>query len=251
MVAYTLGGEYGTGYGNKAGDVYNPITNTWTQTPLPGNTISDANSEILEDGRVLQANVCCGLKTNIMYNPSNNTFSAAPACLGIHNESTWVKLPDGSFLMVDRLSTNSERYIPALNQWTVDATVPVALYDPYGDETGAGLLLPDGRVFYIGATGKTVYYTPSGSTAPGTWSVGPVMPMNLGQTDAGAVLMKNGKILCAGSPTPTSGNVFKSPTYFFEFDYTTNIFTQVNLPTGTALYQHALLLLQFYEYARW
>ena len=229
---YVTGGEYGTGYGNKAGDVYNPITNTWTQTPLPGGTVSDANSEILEDGRVVQALVCCGLKTNIFYNPSSNTYSPAPACIGIHNESAWLKLKDNSILMVDRNTTSTERYIPASNQWTVDASTPQALYDGFGLETGGAYLLPDGRSWWPGSTGRSAYYTPSGSTAPGTWSVGPVFPNNTGQCDAGGAIMCNGKILTAGSPTPTSGNVFKSPTYFYEFDYQTNTYTTLNLPVG-------------------
>jgi hypothetical protein len=70
----------------------------------------------------------------------------------------WVKLPDNSILFVDRNTTSSERYIPSLNQWVVDATVPVALYDPYGLETGSAFLLPDGRAFFLGSPGNTAYY---------------------------------------------------------------------------------------------
>ena len=47
------GGEYGTG--GSSAETYNPLTNTWTAAPAPGAFVSDANSEILEDGRVLQA----------------------------------------------------------------------------------------------------------------------------------------------------------------------------------------------------
>ncbi len=229
---YAIGGEYGTGYGNIAGQVYNPITNTWSLTPLAGATVSDANSEILPDGKVLQAMVSGSLKGTRIYDPITNTYSLGGTSIGIHNESAWVKLKDNSVLMVDRLSTSSERYIPSLNTWTADATVPVPLYDGFGDETGGALLLPDGRAFFIGATGKTAYYTPSGNNSPGTWSIGPSMPNNLGTPDAMMAMMSNGKIMCVGSPTPITGNVFQSPSYFYELDYTTNVYTPLNIPAG-------------------
>lgn len=225
---YVAGGEYGTG--GALAEMYNPVTNTWTALPTPGGTISDANSEILPDGRVLQAMVNGTLKTTKIYNPITNTYVAGPTCLGIHNESVWVKQKDNSILFVDRLSTNSERYIPALNTWTADATVPVNLYDPFGDETGAGLLLPDGRSWFLGSIGKTAYYTPSGTSSAGTWSIGPNIPNNNGTTDAMAAIMSNGKIMCVVNPTPTSANHFPPPTSFYEFDYTNNTYTQINAP---------------------
>ena len=227
---YVAGGEYGTGL--AAGEVYNPLTNTWTMTPAPGANVSDANSAILEDGRVLQALVSGTLKGNVIYNPTTNTYVAGPSCIGIHNESSWVKLEDNSILMVDRLSTNSERYIPATNTWVVDATVPVQLYDPFGYELGVAILLPDGRAFFVGATGKTAYYTPSGSASPGSWAAGPDVPSGKGQPDAPGAMMVNGKILLSVSLIPTSANHFPPPTSFYEFDYLTNTYTLINAPGG-------------------
>lgn len=237
---YVAGGEYGTGLTN--GEVYDPMANTWTNTPLPGGNVSDANSIMLDDGRVLQALVTGNLRPTVIYNPSTNTYAAGPSSLGIHNESSWVKLPDNSVLFVDRLSTNSERYIPASNTWIADATVPVALYDPFGLETGAGLLLADGRAFFIGSTGHTAFYTPSGSTANGTWQAGPDVPNGLGAPDAAAALMANGKVLCAVSPAPTSADHFPPPTYFYEFDPATNQFSLVNAPGGGTSNNHSVYL---------
>ena len=232
---FVAGGEYGTG--GAKGETYNPLTNTWTSAPTQGSTISDANSELLPDGRVLVALVTGSLRSTIIFDPSTNTWTAGPTANGIHNESAWVKLPDGSSLMVDRLSTNSERYIPSLNQWVVDATVSVALYDAFGDETGPGFLLPDGRAFFIGSPSNTAYYTPSGTTAPGIWAAGPTIPGGQGAPDAPGAMMPNGKILCALSPTPTSANHFPSPTAFYEFDYTAGAngtFTAITAPGGAA-----------------
>ncbi len=228
---YAAGGEYGTG--NAKGETYDPLTNIWTLTPNPGKTISDANSEILEDGRVLNALVTGNLNGTDFYNPVTNTWTPGPTCLGKHNESAWVKLADNSILFVDRLTTNSERYIPSLNQWVADATVPVALYDSYGDETGAAFLLPDGRAFFLGSPGTTAYYTPSGTSSPGTWAAGPTIPNGQGTPDAAGAMMVNGKILCAVSPKPSNGGVFQSPTSFYEFDYLANAFTQIHAPSGS------------------
>lgn len=229
---YVCGGEYGTG--GSSGEVYNPLTNMWTAAPSPGAFVSDANSEILEDGRVLQAIVQGSpfLQQNKFYNPASNTYSGAPSCIGYHNESSWIKLQDNSILMVDRGAQTSERYIPSLNQWIADGNVPVALYDPYGLETGAALLLPDGRGFFIGSLGHTAYYTPSGNTSPGTWAAGPDIPNTQGQPDAPAAMMVNGKILLTCSPIPNFSNHFPSPTSYYEFNYLTNSFTQVNAPGG-------------------
>jgi hypothetical protein len=228
---YVAGGEYGSG--NMLGETYDPMTDLWTMNPAFGQSISDANSEILGDGKVLQAVVDGNLDGTSSYDPSLNTYTTGPTCTGSHNESAWVKLQDNSILFMNTSSTNSERYIPSLNQWIADATVPVPLYDPFGSETGAGLLLPDGRAFYLGATGQTAYYTPSGNNNPGTWAAGPPIPNAQGTPDAPAAMMVNGKILICVSYAPTSsGNIFDPPTFFYEFNYLTNTYTPINAPQG-------------------
>jgi len=264
---FVAGGEYGTG--GSSAETYDPLTDTWTMAPPPGHRVSDANSEILPDGRVLHALVSSymGIKATIIYDPATNTYTPGPTCNGIHNESSWVKLPDSSILFIDNYTDNSERYIPSLNQWVVDSHVPVSLYDPYGFEMGAGFLLPDGRAFFLGSTGHTVYYTPTGNINPGTWTAGPDIPNGQGTPDAGASMMPNGKILSAVSPVPMSADHFPPPTSFYEFDYLSNSFTRVtapgggdtlsepcyfsvflNLPDGTILYGHQSST-QYYVYS--
>ncbi len=231
---YVAGGEYGSGY--TTAEMYDPLSNTWSTLPAPGLPISDANSEMLDDGRVLQAFVTGPSTTIYFYNPVTNLFTAGPSTHFSHNESSWVKLKDGSILYVGTLSTSSERYIPSLNQWVADATVPVALYDNFGAETGAALLLPDGRAFFLGSTGNTAIYTPSGNNSPGSWVAGPVIPGAKGCPDAPAAMMADGKIFLTASNSPTSLNtLFTAPTYFFEYDYTSNTFSQVPAFNGNTL----------------
>ncbi len=251
---FVAGGEYGTGY--RTGESYDPLTNKWTMAPPialnPG--ISDACSEILPDGRVLVAPVSASpFLSTVIWDPATNTWATGPSVRGNQNEAVWVKMPDDSLLTVDIGTTNSERYIPSLNQWVADATVPVALYDPYGFEAGGGFMLPNGKAFFLGSTGHTAIYTPSGTNSPGSWVAGPDLPNSTGTPDAPSVMLTNGKILCAVSPIPTSANHFPSPTTFYEYDYVTNTFaaaptpasgtnhssyfgTMLGLPDGTALY---------------
>ena len=237
---YVAGGEYGSG--GPKGEVYDPILNSWTMTPsvTAVDTFYDANSEILPNGKVLQAVVIGDPLRNYIYNPVANTYAiSGSSSLGIHDESPWVKLPDESILVVDLYSyhtghyfMSSERYIPSTDTWVADAEVPDSLYDPYGYEAGAGFLLPNGKAFFLGASGHTAYYTPSGTTSPGTWAAGPDIPSGQGTPDASAAMMVNGKILCSVSPKPTSGDHFPTPTAFYVFDYTTNTFTLVSAPGG-------------------
>jgi hypothetical protein len=244
---FVAGGEYGDG-GNDM-EVYNPLTNTWSHFLNYGSKISDANSEMLPDGRVLGAPVGDRPHTFI-WNPATNNFVAGPDNLENTNESSWVKLPDNSILFVPTYDTRGERYNPNTNAWQYDASTAVDLYSQYGAETGTALMLPDGRAFFTGGgagaaqwTPNTAYYTPSGNTSTnGTWANGPTIPNDLCAPDAAAAMMRNGITLNAFSPTLTRvcckddgvtlKNQFNSPTTFWEFNYNTNIFTQVAAPGG-------------------
>ena len=231
------GGEYGTVTSNLTCEVYQPTNNTWTLTPSIGVAISDGESVVLPNGNVMVQPVNDPLGTRI-FNIASNTWSNGPTLLNDQNEASWVKLPDQSILTIDDGSITTERYIPSLNQWVPDGTVPVNLYN-YKSELGAGYLLPNGKVFFLGSTNQTAIYTPwttnyagiytpAGATNAGSWSLGPVIPNNLGANDAPSAMLPNGKILCAFG----DDNNQNPPTYFYEYDYVDNTFTQVASPTG-------------------
>jgi len=227
------GGEYGTG--TNSAEVYNPLANTWTITPPPpaGQVrFHDSVSETLPNGNVLVAPVTPAVYGGTdIYDIISNLWEAGPILANnnyYQDEASWVKLPDASILTIDPFGTNSERYIPGLNQWLSDANVPVAIYG--GDEMGAGFMLADGRAFFLGGTGNTAFYTPSGNTNMGVWQAGPVMPDGMAAADAPAAMMVNGKILCA--LTPASG----TPTSFYEYDPVANSFTSVTGPAGPVFY---------------
>lgn len=251
---FVAGGEYGTGAARA--EVYDPVSNVWTQAPIPVSLLDpgsaspevganqaffDSESKVLPDGSVLIPPVAAlNVGGTLIYYPASNTWSNGPTFFKTgypdQDEASWLKLPDNSILTIDPDGTTSERFIPSLGKWIDDSSVPVAIYDSVGGEMGPAFLLPDGRAFFLGATGHTAFYTPSGGTSPGTWAAGPDIPSGLTTPDAAGAIMVNGKILCAVGPAlfDNSGGVpqYTGPTSFYEFDPVANSFTAAPTPTG-------------------
>ena len=258
---FVAGGEYGSGAATA--EIYNPVDNTWTNITPPASILdhtqaspasqtgsnqgfADPISTVLPNGNVL-INPALPKTNNValIYNPLSNTWSNAGVATGYMDEGSWVKLPDGSILTVNTDTTNSERYIPSLNQWVPDADLPVSIWQPlgpkYAGETGPAFLLPNGNAFFLGGNGHTAIYTPSryGALSVGSWLPGPDIPGGLGSADGPGAMMPNGKILFVATAPPFvdgSTNLnFQKPTSFFEYDYAAGpvgAFTQVNGPTG-------------------
>jgi hypothetical protein len=252
---FVLGGEYSSaGDETNHGEIYNPVSNTWSATAnYPLSTFGDGPAQTLPDGRILAG--FNGGSQNYIYNPGTNTWTAAANKLHSDSsaEESWVKLPDGSILTYD-LSGNvtraAQRYVPSSNTWVAAGIVPVELGDNGGanivNEIGGAFLLPDGRAFFLGATGNTAFYTP----ATNTWTAGPAIPGGDVTADAPGAMMPNGHVLFAASPHLSHdgmGNpIFPSPTRIYEFNPGTNTYTNVT-PGGYNLnmpsYQTRMLVL--------
>jgi hypothetical protein len=247
---FIAGGEDGTG--NTNAEIYDPPSDSWAVVPVSANVLGstgsflDSGSVLLSNGKVLVTPVfpATGGET-VTYDPVTGNWSSAELQDGQFNEdeASMVKLPDDSILVTDGGTQDSERYIPSLNQWVEDGSVPVPLFDDVGGEEGAAFLLPNGNAFYLGSTPNTALYTPSGSTNPGTWQPGPEIPHSYGAPDAPAAMMVNGKILCAFSQSPyfegTNKEVFNMPTYFYEYDYSAGLigsFNQIHSPNHSLTY---------------
>ena len=162
------GGE--SGGGAYSSEVYDPRLDPWTFCLNPGVQFYDNISEVLPEGRVLIAPVQptqAGL--TLIFEPGTNPFIIGPSLYRGYDqdEASWVKLSDNSILTVDPYGTNSKRYIPGLNAWIDDSNVPVPLYDLRNFEIGAALLRPNGKAFFLGATGNTALYSPTGTTNMG------------------------------------------------------------------------------------
>jgi hypothetical protein len=243
------GGEYEETQGQvwlNAAEIYDPISNNWTSisTPPGFNQIGDASSCLLPDGRFM---IGAPNSSNIaIYDPNTNAWTSAASKTS--NEETWILLPDETVLTVDCINhPKTEKYLIAADKWVSAGNAPVELVKGSDIEIGPGMLLPDGRCLFVGATGATALYTPPNvASQPGTWAVGPSFPIVGGKQlvaeDAPGCLLPNGKVLLVVGPiTPN----FSGPSSFYEFDPITNSLSAVlNPPTsgGPAFVGRMLLL---------
>lgn len=265
---FVAGGEYSNAgsYTNTA-EIYDPVHNTWTPIPAPPGwtSIGDAPCCVLPDGRVL-VGLINGPATAI-YDSFANSWVAGPNKRNSSSyEETWTLLPDGSVFTVECTdSYRAERCLPSLTNW-VDAGTPLLpVVQVSSAEIGPAILLPDGRVFVIGATGHTALYTPPPlPDGIGSWAVGPDFPDDgtghlMEAKDAPACLLPNGQVLCVAGPAAVEDS-YPGPTSFFLFDgvHLTPITAPPNadrgpfqgrmllLPNGQALFSNQTADLQVY-----
>ena len=282
-----VGGEYNNGNFvlTNMGAVYDPKANTWTvlTPPTTGSPnylqcIGDAPSVVLADGRLL---IGSKLYQNLaVLDPNTLTWSIVSETGKndtFNSEEGWTLLPDGSVFTLDvSKAPAAERFLlsgATTGAWisagstlqdlhTPTTSSPLQapncpVYDPPG-EIGPALRRPDGTVFAIGASGYTGIYTPppAGSTATGTWAIGPAMPSGLNVEDGPAALLPNGHVLFGGSPGDSNPGL-----KYFEFDgtnlisvpaparaaYDATYFTQLLvLPTGQVLFVDSSRSVQLY-----
>jgi hypothetical protein len=254
---FIAGGEYNV-VGGAAADVaevqlYNPLTDSWQILPVPtgfSGGIGDAISCVLPDGRLLLGQFN-GSSTAI-YDPALQLWTTGGTKGDSASEESFTLLPNNTILSVQCSNIpNAEKYIIATNQWVSAGSTPSTLPQActgFVPEIGAGVLLPNGNVFCIGATGNTAIYTPPATvTGTDTWTAGPTLTDGSGNTsfpmDAGAVLLPNGKVLCVGSPSPPCN--YPGPSTFFEYDPATNLASVITGPSnnGSAAFTGRFLLL--------
>ena len=250
---FVAGGEYNFGVEVDllAAEIYDPRSNSWTTLPTPPGwtNIGDAPCCVLPDGRVMLGYLHD--RRTAIYDPATNTWAAgADKLFGASStEETWTLLPDETILVCDcSAHPATEKYVIAAGHWVSCGVTPTDLVEASSVEIGPAILLPDGRLFAIGATGQTALYTmPPIASQAGAWAHGPVFPVvagkQLGAKDAPAVLLPNGLVLCAVGPVDGVSADYLSPTYFFEFDPLTNLLAPTGPVLPTAPYVSRFLLL--------
>ena len=204
------------------------------RAPAGWQTIGDAQSVVLADGRYMQAD-CCSTNAAIL---DPKTLTWTPIGSGkadINDEEGWTLLPSGQVLTVDSNDatdlTNSELFSPRTGKWTSAGSTVVQLDDNDASlsgswEVGPALLRPDGTVFAAGATGHTAIY----DTHHGRWKAGPDFPNipgygQLDVADGPAAILPNGHVLVSASP-----GLYNAPLYLYDFDGKS--LTQVTAPPG-------------------
>jgi hypothetical protein len=231
--AIYAGGEYDstntTAVDLCAAEMFDPMggTNgTWStiSTPAGWTKIGDAPCCVLPDGTFLlgsiEGNPCA------VYDAARSSWTPVGSMQnGTCDEETWTLLPDGSVITVDCFDPpKSERYIKG--SWRNEGNTPVDLVENASNEIGPAVLLPNGQVWAVGATGNTALFIPNPEQAKvGTWRTGPTFPKDvngnqLGAKDAPACLLPNGSVLCAVGPVNGTEADYLAPTTFFAFDPT-------------------------------
>jgi hypothetical protein len=230
-----LGGEYNNGSSvwTTLGAIYNPATNKWQKLAAPTGwtTVGDAQSIILPNGKLMQANCCTTDEAILTLSMGKATWTATGTGKSDWNdEEGWTMLPGGNILTVDAYVPSGccalgyQIYSPTTGAWTTPTNNTVVnLVDPSSLELGPMPLLPNGTVFAAGATTNNAIYTIS----TGTWASAPKFGGKLDIADGPAAVLPNGNALFDASP-----GVFQTGSKFFEWDGTT--MNPTSAPTNAA-----------------
>jgi len=215
------GGEYDLGASawTSLGAIYDPLPDAWTPIAPPQSWttnpigIGDTATVVLPNGVLMIGNAAN--KEQALFDARTLTFTLTGAGKYDNNdEEGWTLLPNGKVLTIDVSKQHAELYDWTKGSWS-SAGAPV---DPLSDssyEIGPAVVMPNGSVFAMGATGNNAIYGSDGS-----WTAGPKFTIDpdggqLDIADGPATLLPNGNVLCAASP-----GVFHGPVTFFEFDGT-------------------------------
>ena len=252
---FLAGGEYKNNEKDPtdlcAAALYDPQKNEWVELPTPPGWahIGDAPCCVLPNGTVLLG----GIDDNqcAIYDPITRTWKPTGGKLNSNSdEESWALLRDGSVLTENcNEHPGTQRYVNG--GWINCGRSVDDLVEDESKEIGPAMLLPDGRIFVVGATGSTGFFNLDADvTKPGSWSAGPTLPSIDGQQqgakDAPCCLMPNGLVLICAAYVDHIKDNYNGPTNFFEFDPATNELAQVPGPPGadaTAPYSYRMLLL--------
>jgi hypothetical protein len=285
---FAIGGEYSDDPLNNTdsplGDIFDPKTNQWTSIAKPAafNFVrGDCNGTVLEDGRVLLGGPATSgapstwPKRTAIWNSADNSWVEAGLKFGAlstttkkdpFEEETFTLLPNGAVLVpAVRDTPKAQHYVPSRDEYVHCPPSPVKLaittLNGVGVfETGTTIVLPSGKAFCIGGTGRTAIYTPGPHPAsPGSWKKGPVFPNDtsaspnwplLTALDAPACLLPSGKVVLMGGTTnPDSNDYFSLDPVLLEYDPSSSATTlpqldvQPSLPGGNYTWQSCFLLL--------
>jgi hypothetical protein len=223
---FVAGGEYSNaGSETNTAEIYDPVLDSWKVLPAPTGwaQIGDAITCVLSDGRLLMGQI--EDPRTAFFDPNTDTWTDGPKKDDSSSEETWTLLPDGTVLTAECSNhPKAEKYVPRKNAWVSAGSTPVDLVEASSIEIGPALLLPNGHVFAVGATGHTALYMPPDDDPddPGSWCAGPDFPSEsgkpLGAKDAPGCLLPNGKVLCAAGPVDGVSGDYLRPTFFFEYD---------------------------------
>jgi len=218
LVAGGFNNNYQTGltYANNA-ELYDPISETWTETgPLQTGRF-DFTATLLFDGRVLVAGGAVtdtNTATAELYDPATGFWTPTGNLNESRDHYTATLLPDGEVMVSGGTSngfiypgtrSSIELYDPTQGQWTLAGTM---VQERVGH---TATLLPSGKVLLAGGiTNAPPPTTPFFSAEiydPLTGMSSPAGSMNSARVYHTATLLPDGTVLVSGGLTDHTGNV--------------------------------------------
>ncbi len=247
-------------------EIYDPSTDTWSETTNLNFPRMDHRALLLKDGRVMIAGglaqkpgstTLSTLKTVELFNPSDQTWFKAESMSNEVNSTygksdfTMTLLPDGRVLVTGGRSglvlyAQIERYNPETNTWSDLGLLP-------SERAGhSATLMGDGRVLLAGGSNDSTILDQYLVFDPAAASITRTSTMTHARTDHKSVLLPNGRVMILGGNS-TSSEYLKSTEQYIGW----SIFSQSWQPqinavsnavigealtiTGNQFYGHQLL----------
>jgi hypothetical protein len=220
--------------GQKTTELYDPVTNSFDDGPKMSVLRSYPTAVLLANGKVLIAggdnlNELFSSEhpsTSELYDPTTNTIGVGPPMQEPVSNARGLLLHDGRVLVIGR---SMELYDPATNSFTVGPAPNV--------RAGDAVLLPDGKVLFVGGSYKKEDRTELYDPVTNKISFGPTMNTKRGYP-VNATPLSNGKILIAGGAgtstelyDPTRNSFIPGPS----MNESVEPLMAVPLPSGRAL----------------
>jgi N-acetylneuraminic acid mutarotase len=185
------GGELGAEQPTATAELFDPTTQSYTNTGSLSVPLDYVRAALLHDGRVFIAGGLNGdgrVSSAEVYDPATATWSMTAPMNDIGYALTETVLHNGSVLVTGLGDgTEAEVYNPTTNSWTdTPPTIGVGLF-------GTATLLPGGDVLTAGDGTST-----AGLYDPRTNSWTATGPMNVARSHASAVRLPTGDVLIAG-----------------------------------------------------
>jgi hypothetical protein len=207
----TFGGNQG-GSNLATAEFYDPASCSFSATNWLADKRRGYSATLLRDGRVLvtggfddlEVGVGMGMSSALLYDPVSATFSPTGSMTTARGGHSAVLLKDGRVLIADGIAgaccepirvVSAELYDPATGTFSRTATIPESLGD------SVSVLLPDGRVLFVGGTGRFDNPpAPAYLYDPATGTFSPTGSMVAGWAGTATVL-QDGRVLVVGRVT--------------------------------------------------
>lgn len=230
----TPSGQMGETFSNT-GEIYDPVADKWTPiTPCPGpmGGMGEVPIAALSDGKVLVGEG--GTNKCWIYDPKSDKWSATGSKLHSGErslEESFVKMASGSIISYDiwgSITSNlplAQGYDQTAGKWYETGSPPVQIQ--VGGMLGPCMRMCDGRSWWIGYSGQSLYY--SGNV----WTLGPGQPNGEVGWNGSAAVMPNGHVFIplSAHPTPTNPGD-PGPTKVYDFNPANNAFTEITPPAS-------------------